>query len=663
MTAFQRLATRAGLLRLDRAATGQPIVALLQVDERNTKRAAHEEWAYRTYVTSLNLSSNGLPRPDRTGQPGEQRVTVHRDDALVLFNIVVSIEWDADKGYLHMVEDAFRKASDMLYDVTDGQMAFGKVSIYDNGKHWADADFQISTKNTVRPYAFISGITSDDTAHSIRVGRFWNGDSGSQGHWDEPTGYRTLVHEFGHYALNLHDEYFVRTVDGQGHFTGEAPAACTGLEVIDNDREAVNASMMYYQYNASELAGNDRWNVNCQYTEQGRIHGESDWATVVRHYMDNSDRPRWELNTPSSRGSIMAGPATFPTYLLPFPKIDVKDFGQGGAPRQLTVYDPSGAPLPNALVALYTTPDAYTIAIDQGLTGQQGNLTVYGAAEKDTIQVASFNGAYAGATTVDKRLAYELTLSSTSANRLRIGSDNNTPYLSLVPGSEGDSLFMEVQGALAGSLPLNAIVIPGQGGGDPQSTSLAYSPAKGAYSGQVSFAGVGLGSGEVRVSGVTGGQWISINSNYNLMQVENRKRNELASEDGNLQLFVGANSLFSSADAYAVVLPTGYVPGPLPEEKQILGNAYEVRLSGATTGLKKPGVLRMHFHPEVVGKVTELAIYRWDPANKVWRQVGGAQNEIDDAVTAPVKKFGIYALMGKRIISDTELFFPVLFRP
>jgi hypothetical protein len=373
------------------------------------------------------------------------------------------------------------------------------------------------------------------------------------------------------------------------------------------------------------------------------VNGEPDWQTVVRYYGGTE----WELNTPSGRGSVMAGPEAFPSHLLPFPLIEVHDEGPGGLPCRLTVLGSDSNPFPNALVALYTTPYTYTVAIDQGLTDQLGRLTLYGALEGDTIQAASFDGAYAGAVTVDGRTAYTLTLSPTSAGPLAARAGGSSPYLNLIPGSEGDTLLLEVHGAPSGSLPLSAVVIPGEGCGSPQSTSLAYSPGEGAYVGQVSFAGVGLGSGEVRVDGVAGGQWVSINSDYNLMQVVDGGANGLASEDGNLQLHIDAGSMPHHADAYAVVLPTGYVPGPLPVGKKVLGSAYEVRLSGAATGLEKPGLLTMHYHPEVMGVASGLAIYWWDAADGEWERVGGERIDLDNSVAATVEQFGIYALMGE----------------
>jgi hypothetical protein len=64
---------------------------------------------------------------------------------------------------------AFRAASHYLFDLTNGQMAFQQVTIYDNAERWADADIQLTATNTVRPYAYIGGIISSDTS-SVRWG-------------------------------------------------------------------------------------------------------------------------------------------------------------------------------------------------------------------------------------------------------------------------------------------------------------------------------------------------------------------------------------------------------------------------------------------------------------------------------------------------------------
>ncbi len=648
------LTNRAGLLRLDSHTLGSSLVALAQTKAQTTSRAAHNGWAYRTYLTNLPLDTAGVPQPFTITAPGEQRLTVRQDAPLILFNIVASVEWDATDDYLAMLDDAFRQASAYLYDITDGQMAFGQVNIYDKAQYWADADFQFSTKNTVRPYAFLGGITSSDEAHTIRIGRFWDGGSGNSGHWNEPNGYRTLVHEFGHYALYLYDEYFFRLVDANG-FSREVDAFCTDETVLDNERDATNASMMFYQYNASELADKTyNWDQNCASTEQYRLNnGQSDWETVLSHYAG----PDWTINTPNTRGGVMAGPAQFPTALLPFPEVITHNLGLAGGPsHQVTVQDPQGQPVHNALVALYTTTDNVTIAIDQGLTDRQGQIEVYGATEGDTIRAATFDGALAGNVAVSDENNYRLTLGPTGANSLAAQTGLTTPYLNLFPGTDGHTLTLELHGLPTGG-NLLGLVIPDEGG-TAQQAPLAYSSGLEAYTGQVNFAGIGLGSGAVQVVGLVGSQVVSLNSDYNLQQVKVITANHLYSEDGNFELHIPPAGI--PADGYATVLPTGYVPGPLPAGKQVVGSAYEVRLSGAVTELDKEGLVRLHYHPGVMGVYTDTAIYYWDASNKAWQPQGGEPGNVDNAFAVPARRLGIYALMAWPVIGANEVYLPVI---
>ena len=296
--------------------SGDRLAVLSPVTQTGTIRKAHTtpdsdgvDWAYRTYVTNLGVVGSGQVVPYTVTQPGGQVIHVAADRPLVLHNLLVSIEWDATVSYTQQISRAVRLASDYLYDLTDGQMAFGHVSIYDNARHWGDADVQISAKNIVRPHAYIGGIISSDPSHVIRVGRHWDGQTGSQGGWDEPDGYRTLVHEFGHYGLHLYDEYFAYVFDPEGNLIDQELAYCTGLENRDPATEATNASVMDYQYTSSELAMRGvagLWSSQCEATAQWQLNGESDWETVVRRYADRVAPPRWRFTTPAGRGGVLA---------------------------------------------------------------------------------------------------------------------------------------------------------------------------------------------------------------------------------------------------------------------------------------------------------------------------------------------------------------------
>ncbi len=116
------------------------------------------------------------------------------------------------------------------------------------------------------------------------------------------------------------------------------------------------------------------------------------------------------------------------------------------------------------------------------------------------------------------------------------------------------------------------------------------------------------------------------------------------------------------AKVYATILPTGYVPGPLPAGKQVIGSSYEVRLSGGYTQLDKVGLVRLHYHPGVMGIYTNTAVYHWEPNSEVWQEVGGEPSEINNALSAPVDKLGIYALMG--IFSDVidDIYLPIILK-
>ncbi|MFL5805367.1 MAG: hypothetical protein ACJ8CR_26960 [Roseiflexaceae bacterium] len=126
---------------------------------------------------------------------------------LYLFNVIVALEWQPGARYMRQLEAAFRRASDFLYDVTDGYMAFGQVLF--GGPELMDcADIQIMASNRLLPRSWVSGLVEEKKYLPIRMGRAaWHKNNRVSIPWDEPEAYRTLVHEWGHYALELRDEY------------------------------------------------------------------------------------------------------------------------------------------------------------------------------------------------------------------------------------------------------------------------------------------------------------------------------------------------------------------------------------------------------------------------------------------------------------------------
>lgn len=195
------------------------------------------DWAYRAYIVHClaPYSDSKLPLGIKTPQPVDRATRLRQlreiaivdrpptpdDLRLCLFNVIVATEWLPTAGYLDRLEWGFRRASDFLYDVTDGRMAFGQVSF--GGPELLEcADIQIMASNRLNARTWVSGLHDDMKYMSIRVGRgVWHKNNRVSIPWDEPEAYRTLVHEWGHYALELPDEYL------QTHnvFLAEATAA------------------------------------------------------------------------------------------------------------------------------------------------------------------------------------------------------------------------------------------------------------------------------------------------------------------------------------------------------------------------------------------------------------------------------------------------------
>ncbi len=155
------------------------------------------DWAFRCYDVTLPAAQDGQVF---------QR-------SIYLFNVLVALEWHPDEDYLAQLESAFHRASDLLFDVTDGWMAFGQV-VFGGPELMDCADIQIMASNRLLSRAWVGAMhpfpecPNDEKYMPIRVGRgLWNENRRGIIPWEEPEGYRTIIHEWGHYALTLTDEY------------------------------------------------------------------------------------------------------------------------------------------------------------------------------------------------------------------------------------------------------------------------------------------------------------------------------------------------------------------------------------------------------------------------------------------------------------------------
>jgi hypothetical protein len=200
------------------------------------------------------------------------------------------------------LEAGLRKTAEYLYTYSEGQLALGTITVYTNGEHWADADLRVLASNAYRPSAFVGGIVNAPTQNisatagvtntvfypaTIFLGRSWNGLGARCGGWSQPAGWRTLGHEWAHYALYLYDEYFHADTHAEQYCTATGLSLSEILPGVGGGAD----SLMSYHYSADKLrlaaaalSQPGPPPLSCDDTPQDRIHGEPDWETVKRFY-------------------------------------------------------------------------------------------------------------------------------------------------------------------------------------------------------------------------------------------------------------------------------------------------------------------------------------------------------------------------------------------
>jgi hypothetical protein len=241
--------------------------------------------SYTLYYTSAAPTLTGLDA-HAVANPGVQTLVVSEVNPLVLFNLDISLQWDArrDTVFMDQLTYDLQRTSELLYDWSDGQAALGAVSIHHDRELWNDADVRIYASNRLRPNAVKGGIVTQETDEvisstgvftetyvpgQVRMGAVWSryGDSGSNLGEDWP---RALAHELGHYALYLDDNYL--GMDENGLLI--PVTGCPGV-MSDSYRK---------DYPYDEFHPQLGWTAQCTQTLSHRTTGRSDWETIEARY-------------------------------------------------------------------------------------------------------------------------------------------------------------------------------------------------------------------------------------------------------------------------------------------------------------------------------------------------------------------------------------------
>ena len=202
-----------------------------------------------------------------------------------------------------------------------------EIKLYDRGVNWASTDIQIYHENK-RPSANVGGIKNSN--EHIYLPHNWDGKSYPWGYsWTHKEAYRTIVHELGHYALFLYDEY--KDADGKEYPRVHDDA--TGYDIPQGPH-----SFMNFQYKYSEMTSEynyTHWSPPSGYktTMQRYINQESCWETFFRMYNSLNGEYRkvieFDLN-----GDSIADSAFWDSYIpKPGPVWDFSDI------TEVLIYD------------------------------------------------------------------------------------------------------------------------------------------------------------------------------------------------------------------------------------------------------------------------------------------------------------------------------------
>ena len=624
------------------AVVGDQLAATHLVFTKDTDKALHNNWSYHIYITNIDIAANGDPTLHTiTNSSVTQILTVKKRNALIGFNMLASLDWDATTDYIdsiHGLAQGFRNANDYLYDASDGQMYFENVRICDQEQYWHDADYRFFASTEIHPRANTGGLR--ETGERMLFGRYWNRQTSGSGWWISAPGFRTLIHEFGHYGLKLYDEYFYR--DGLFNHNKNENTQCTAQRTANPPESA--ASLMDEQYSATEFCSDLPTDPHVHDTEQHQKHGKSCWGTIDDRFSDSQNPTRWEILRPDSdRGQVVEGPGSIPLQnLSDFDTTTCTTIRPNSCdgPYQLTLTQKSGSPAVDYQVRL-RKPDGKSIF--QGTTDGMGLIDVLGAANGDMIyfgrnmsplfwtshQVSCPTPASQRLNTYPIIVQIEPALFELSVFSA-IGVESNTLAISVLSDAP---------------LPQPPQVFISQDG-EPAARAVTMSPSDGGYTGMVLLNQAYDLSGTIEATATDAGdQQVTIFADFQIEDYSPLDDAVLRSRDGKASLYLPIGSLTKTTQIALSLDERRTMPaGPaLP-----VSGPYLITTLDADPHLERPGYLSLWYDEMNLAGIdpNTLSIFHWDEGMEAWVEIGGEISEKKLSVGQTIETLGIYALFG-----------------
>ncbi|HEX9029440.1 MAG TPA: hypothetical protein VF823_09730, partial [Anaerolineales bacterium] len=632
-----------GMINLYGVLIGDEIAARSLVFTHQASKSMHnwiygpDNWSYRVYITSLSFDNLGAPQRFLVSNTNAlQSLVVRKANTLIGFNVVVSVEWDANAAYLTNLEQGLQLASAYLFDVTDGQMYFEAVDIWDNKAYWDQADYHILAQDGYRARAHPNGMHYGPETH-LFIGR---GNS-----WTQGTANRVFIHEWGHYGLDLYDEYMDR--DGKENVT-----RCTiDRPLIGPDVDV--ASFMDDQNRTTEMCSSLTIHPHNTNTMQDAVRGGPCWNTVYDRYKDTQNPPRWTIIRPNDRGSIMPGPTTIPEAAWS------KRRTNGIASSACEAWD-----------TLWLNPDG-SAALDYEVWVKGGPRNIYEGKtwpnndKNPTVGVKNVIGAYPGDTvSVHKDCGWfcsysgsiTASCSALTAAPLAPAILQKDPF-SMEASAQvmGDGVSLEISVAASTALPASPLVQVLQDGADPLLPALTLNGAT--YTGIATLNPSLPLIGRIYVQADDGqGHTVNATTAFEGTQVQTGDMTWAKAEDGRAEAFLPAGSL--SGNPYITLQP-GNPISDTQGSLAIVSKAYTLVSSNGAAALNIPGTLNIYFQDVDLARMraSSVGLYRWDDFSGKWVQVAATIDWKLPSASATITQLGTYAVMAN---TAQAIYLPVI---
>ncbi|MEE8391306.1 MAG: proprotein convertase P-domain-containing protein, partial [Anaerolineae bacterium] len=431
---------------------GDQLVALLPITHTDS---------YTLYYTSGIVTQTGLVG-HVVETAGVQDLVVSADNPLLVFNLAVSLEWDAHNDPIYLEQLAFnlQRASEYVYDFSNGQVALGQVNVFQNGDEWVYSHVTVQANNRLRPYAAQGGIVITDTIDpqhntvsdtiqyspgQVTMGSNWN-RYGRPGQSLGDDWALILAHELGHYLL-FHDDTYIG-LDENGYLV--AVDTCVGSAMSD----------LYSNPDNTEFVADEAtWQANCADTLAEQTLGRNEWETMQLWY-------EW-LITPTA---INSGPSIMPFDLT---SVSIHD---PYTPTD-TLVDPTfyidyrGGGGASSEARAYLDRDDYVINLGSPFGGQN-RVFAHGAKPGDRLCVFDRSRAQFGCEKIES-----------GDDRLAMRQDTDWNPIVQISPVNSTTLIINVTNTVPIAFPLRARIFPDLGyGEDPITLTLSGGMYSGVFS-------------------------------------------------------------------------------------------------------------------------------------------------------------------------------------